>query len=455
MNYRRFVVTAVTVPIRSLLLAIALASVLFLVPANLVSADSGLEVLRADAISEFPDGLRFVFEARSTREVDDVRVRFAVAGQSTTQYNYLALEPGDVIKGEYFYRTGQRDRYVPPGAEFTFFYEVDFKDGTNESTEPRSFLFQDSRYTWSELTKGPITVYYHGPVQKRAQLVADIALATFENMGPVTGADTRAPMRIVIYNNNAEMIGAVSIRSLTSARQLITEGQAFAQHNLVIAQAGADRAAGVISHEVTHILVGRATQNAVGGVPVWLNEGLAEYGNLDPGLSYVRYLEWAIDTDRVVPIVYLDNFPADPNLTIVAYGEARSIVEFMVTTWGEAKIAALLAKFNSGVPFRQALLDVYGFDTQELDSRWRKSVGAKPFEPAPAATPTPVPAATPEPRPTPEPPGVPQPTATATPAPSGGGCTASARGGRAEASAFAIFAIPVALAGIGIARRRL
>lgn len=446
----------ITTTIRSCVVALALAGVLLLgAPPGHAQEDSSLEILRAEAISEFPDGLRFVFEARSAKPVDEVRVRFAVAGQSTTQYNYLDLESGELIKGEYFHRTGQRDRYVPPGAEFTFLYEVDFEDGSTESTESRSFVFEDSRYEWTSLTKGPVTVSYHGPVQKRAEFVADVALATFRNMGPITGADTTAPMRIVIYNNNAEMIGAVSIRSLTSARQLITEGQAFAQHNLVIAQAGASRAAGVISHEVTHILVGRAAQGAVGGVPVWLNEGLAEYGNLDPGLSYVRYLEWAIDTDRVVPIVYLDSFPADPNLTIVAYGEARSIVDFMITTWGEEKIATLLTRFGGGTPFRQAMLEVYGFDTQELDTRWRKWVGAKPFEPAPTPAPSPTPAATetPEPTPTPEPTEVAQSTATPSPAASGRGCSAGAPGGPVEATALALLALPVALAALRFARR--
>jgi hypothetical protein len=310
-------------------------------------------------------------------------------------------------------------------------------------------------------------------VQKRAEFVADVTLTTFENMGPITGANTEQAIRLVMYNNDAEMIGAVSIRSLTSARQLITEGQAFAQHNLVIVQAGADRAAGVISHEVTHILVGRATEKAIGGVPVWLNEGLAEYGNIDPGLSYVRFLEWAVDTNRLVPIVYLESFPADPNLTIVAYGEARSIVEFMINKWGRDKVAELLAEYSRGTQFTEAMKKVYGFDVQELDRQWRAFLGAKPYEAAtesslptrepqlqltpftleatPVGTASPVAAASPV--------GTAGPVATATPSSTsngGGGCSAPAEGeGPAESSFLALLGLPVGLFGAGAVRRGL
>jgi hypothetical protein len=397
---------------------IALAVWLSALSGRTASADSGLELIRAEAVSEFPEGIRFRFEARSERAIDEVIVRFAVTGQPAIQYNYLELsEPGQppaapspvsgagqpspsvspgasagVVSGEYFHRTGQRDRYVPPGAEFTYFFEVLYEDGKTEETKPATLVAHDSRFKWEPFTKGPITVFYHGPVQKRAESIADWTLETFTNMGSITGANTDRPLRIVMYNNDAEMIGAVSIRSLTSARQLVTEGQAFAQHNLVIVQGGADRAGGVISHEVTHILVGRATERAVSGVPVWLNEGLAEYGNLDPGLSYVRFLEWAVDTNRLVPIVHLDNFPADPNLTIVAYGEARSILEFMIDRYGKRKVADLLSEFNRGTQFVEAMRRVYGFDPQELDRQWRLFLGAKPYEPPAAASlPTPEP----------------------------------------------------------------
>ncbi|MBI4304683.1 MAG: hypothetical protein HY678_00020 [Chloroflexi bacterium] len=413
---------------------------------------AGLEIIRAEAVSEIPDGIRFLFEAKSDQPIDEVVVRFASGGQAATQYNYLKLQKGDVITGEYFHRTGQRDRYVPPGTEFTYFFEIVFQNGQSQSTEPRKLVAHDRRYRWEEFSKGPITVFYHGPVSKRAEFIADASLTTFRNMGAAIGADTESPLRVVMYNNDAEMIDAVSIRSLTSARQLVTEGQAFALHNLVVVQGGADRVAGVISHEVTHILVGRASQNAVGGVPSWLNEGLAEFGNLDPGLSYTRYLEWAVDTNRLVPILYLDAFPADPNLTIVAYGQARSIVEFMVKKWGAEKIAETIKAFNSGTPFGEAFRKTYGFDVQDLDRQWREFMGAKPYAPAagtalpatPTATPEPTPAATATAAPAPAPSPTPQPTATATPAAGGGACGAG-KSGTLEASFLALLTMPGAL----------
>ena len=99
--------------------------------------------------------------------------------------------------------------------------------------------------------------------------------------------------------------------------KLVPEGQQFGQQNVVLLLGNGRRAGGTISHELTHVLVQRATSGGVLSIPLWLNEGLAEFGNVDPSLSYVRYLEWAVDPGRTTPFESLTVFPGDPNLTLV------------------------------------------------------------------------------------------------------------------------------------------
>jgi hypothetical protein len=190
------------------------------------------------------------------------------------------------------------------------------------------------------------------------------------------------------------MIGAVVARSLAASRELITEGQAFDSESVVLVLAGRSDI-GTATHEMTHILVARAA-NSSGNVPLWLNEGLAEYGNLDQTVSYERFLEWAAGTDRLILLKNLRSFPGDPNLTLVAYGQGRSAVKFMVDEYGEAKMAQLLATLGGGSNISDALDIVYGFDLTGLENLWRESIGAEPYiEPTPGPTPTPAPEATP------------------------------------------------------------
>jgi len=207
-------------------------------------------------------------------------------------------------------------------------------------------------------------------------------------MAEVTGADTQTPIVMVLYNNNAEMIEAVVAKSLASSRELITEGQAFDLESVVLVLAGRSDV-GTATHEMTHILVARAAGSR-GSVPLWLNEGLAEYGNLDQTISYERFLEWAVGTDRLIPLKSLRSFPGDPNLTLVAYGQGRSVVKYMIDEFGREKMSELFSVLGTGIDIDDALNVVYGFGIYGLENKWRESIGADPYiEPTPGPTPTP------------------------------------------------------------------
>lgn len=367
----------------------ALASILVLVllaaGISPAAADSDVEILKAEAVSEFPDGFRFRVEARATAAIEEILVRFQVAGRSANQYNYLELEDGAGVAsgdgrrvaGEYFHRTNSRDRYSPPGTKVRYWFEITGENGDTVTTEPSEFVYMDARFEWETVEEGPVTVFYHGPVETRAGAMAETAAATIQNVGPVLGVNMDRPLRIVMYNNNAEMLGALAPRSSAISRELITEGQAFAEQGVVLLLGSGRRAKGTISHELTHVLVHRATPSAVRPVPLWLNEGLAEFGNVDQGISYDRFLEWAVDTRRLTPLESLNQFPGDPNLVIVSYGQSKSVVAFMIEEWGADRMRKLLARYNAGGSFESALQEVYGLTTRELDNRWRESQGAK------------------------------------------------------------------------------
>tara|TARA_Y100000588_G_scaffold376053_1_gene453260 strand:+ start:3584 stop:4975 length:1392 start_codon:yes stop_codon:yes gene_type:complete len=345
--------------------------------------DSGVQ-------SQFPEGLTFTIDIQSEIRIDDVRVTFEVGARGTTQYAYLDLDQSNrpLINGEWFQRTNSNDRYIPPGSMIKYWFEIIDENGDSYFTEPETWRFDDSRFEWDEVTVGTVTVLYHGPVRTRAERLATAAIQSLELMAEVTGADTQTPIVMVLYNNNAEMIEAVVAKSLASSRELITEGQAFDAESVVLVLAGRSDV-GTATHEMTHILVARAAGSRA-SVPLWLNEGLAEYGNLDQTISYERFLEWAVGTDRLIPLKSLRSFPGDPNLTLVAYGQGRSVVKYMIDEFGTEKMSELLATLGTAIGIDDALGAVYGFGIRGLEDKWRESIGADPYiEPTPGPTPTP------------------------------------------------------------------
>lgn len=358
---------------------------------------SPVEFIEFGMKSEFPEGIRFFAEINSSVEVEDVRVIFDVGDRNVTQYNYLDIPRGgqSLIDGELFVSTNSPERYVPPGAVIKFQLEVLGANGESYLSERREQLLLDARFEWEFVVDGPVTVYFHGPVQSRAETLAEKTREGLELMSPITGGEIETPIAVMLYNNNAEMIGAVVPRSATISRELITEGQAFGEENTVLVLAGRSDI-GTATHEITHILVDRAT-NGAAQVPFWLNEGLAEFGNLDQTVSYTRFLEWGVGTGRLPTFRSLNRPPGDPNLTLVGYGSGRSAVDFMVTEFGEAKMAELLSTLGTGLPIQAAVPVVYDMTLDELENEWRKSIGADLYV-APPPTPTSsVPSPTPPP----------------------------------------------------------
>ncbi len=372
-TYRRFI-------------ALIAAVVALAIVANAAYASSGhqatppITVISSGAESQFPEGVRFYAEVETVSPLQDIRVNFTAVSGSVSQYNYLNIPEGETgtVSGEYVLRLNTPDRYMPPGARMRFWFEVSDEAGNTLTTDDQELMITDARpkFDWHSVTSGPVTVMFSGPIETRANFIAEGSARTLEIMKDVTGSEIETPITVTLYANNADMIGAVQARSATISRELITEGQAFASENVVLVLAGT-RDLGTASHEITHILVGRASGSS--GVPAWLNEGLAEYGNQDPTVSYDRFLEWGVDTGRIEPLWKLASFPSDPNLTIVSYGQARSVVGYMVRTYGPEKMAATLALLSEGRTIEASLQGAYGFGIRQLDADWRKFVGAEPY----------------------------------------------------------------------------
>ncbi len=285
------------------------------------------------------------------------------------------------MDGEILWRTATAGGYIPPETIITYSFEVVDADGNRLSTEERELIYEDVRFTWERVSGGPVTVAYHGPVITRAEAVLDAILQTLENMGPVLGADIDDPIRVALYNNRKEMLEALPPKSAAVGRELVTEGQAFNELGTLLILAGGRLALGTASHEVTHILNYRAGHSIFRRLPSWLHEGLAEYGNVDPGFSYDVALEFAVATDRLLPHLFMQTLPGDPEDVIIFYGQSKSVVNFMIGLRGEEGMRRLLSLLKDGVGMDRALTEVYGLDRLALTNAWRAAIGAEPYVP--------------------------------------------------------------------------
>ena len=359
--------------------------------------DGPIRVMSSEVSSEFPQGIRFRLSLESDNSIDAVSVRFQTGTEPRKSYDYLDLEEsGDLVDGDLLWRTNTTQKFIPPGTLITYNFEIEDTEGNRLDTEPEGFVYRDTRFEWEEVEEGAVTVAYHGPVKQRAELILEAMTQTLAVLGPLLGADITEPIRVTMYNNRLEMLEALPPGSTTIRRELITEGQAFANIGTLLVLGSGRLARGTASHEMTHILTHRAGDSAFRSVPAWLDEGLAEYGNVDPSLSYTVAVEFAIETDRMLPITSMPVLPGDPEDVIIFYGQSRSIVRFMVGVYGPQPMTELMRLLKSGEQMDDALRATYGVNRLGLENQWRDAIGAPLLEvdvrerarPTPIARPT-------------------------------------------------------------------
>ena len=380
---------------------------------------SGHEItlISQSAVSDFPNGVKFSIEAASPDEIDEIRVFFKKLGQSNrSSYRAVEFVPGTEIAGESLIVSGRGGEYIPPGTRIEYSFEIQDRADRILRTEEEVFTYLDHRIEWENLSDGLITLYYNDTVlDGRAQAMLEAAQETLQRMGPVLGIDPKDPLHIVTYGEYALMREALPFRAQAVQDNLVTQGTAFSEERVLLVLSAGDRYLGTTSHEFTHLLVADASGRATAKVPAWLNEGLAEYGNIEPGEEYDRYLRRAVENGDVRPLWFQGTLSGTPEEIIVAYGQSKSVVEYMLATYGQQKMADLIVSFKRTFDIDTALVDTYGFDQYGLDTEWRISLGLEPLpEPeekvspqqiaptapptiAPTATAVPVPTKTPEP----------------------------------------------------------
>ena len=349
---------------------------------NLVLArEPSFSIVRHGAESKFPEGVRFFLEVNSEEPITEIRVYFEKMGQSSRRsYRSLEFETGKSVSAEFIMRSGSGGQYIPPGTRIEYFFEIHDALGQESRTEESTFVYLDTEFEWRTLTDGLITVFFHGESMTQVGgTILETASTTLKYMSPVLGINPDEPLHIITYDKYRDMSKALPFRSEATSKHLITQGMAFREERVLLVHGKSDSVVGTTSHEFTHLLLADAAGRAIQRIPTWLNEGLAEYGNQNSTGEYGRYLEYAIKNGKLKPLWHLGTFSGTPGEVLLGYGQGQSVVEYLVSTYGQNKMAELIQNIKRTFDIDAGLELTYGFDQHGLDSEWRRSLGVDPL----------------------------------------------------------------------------
>jgi hypothetical protein len=344
---------------------------LVLLSPALVQAQGELAILGSSAVAEFPSRLNFNLSAQSNVNITDVRLCYSVDRINFAEVigeGYVEFTPATKVDVSWALEMVKFGG-LPPGATVTYWWRVEDASGKEVETAPAQVRYDDTRYAWRSLTEGEVNIYWYKGNDAFAQELMSAAQQALERLAEDTGASLDKPAELYIYASATDLQGAMV------HPQEWTGGVTFTRYSIMaigIAPGEISWGKTTITHELTHLVIHQMTLNPYNSLPNWLDEGLAMYneGTLAP--EFTSYLIWAIAENRLISVQSLSSpFSAYAEEAYLSYAESYSLVEYLITSYGQGKMLELLNTFREGSSYDGALEEVYGFDMDGLDSLWR------------------------------------------------------------------------------------
>jgi hypothetical protein len=336
-----------------------------------VQAESGPEVLHSSVKKSFPMLLTFNLEAASSAEIVDIRLSYQLdrtGFAEVTSETFVEFSPDTEVEVAWTLEL-LRIGGLPAGTGISFWWTIEDANGRVTSTAPAAITFDDNRYDWQSLTEGRVTLHWYDGDNQFAEELMEAAQEALERLAEGTGAQLEKPADIYIYANASALQGAMIFPAEW------TGGVAFTRFGIIAIGISYENLAwgrNAVAHELSHLVIHQITLNPYNSLPVWLDEGLAMHGEETISPQYTSQLYEAIQTDSLLSVRSLSSpFSAYSELAYLSYAESYSIVEYLISEYGQPKMLELLNTFREGSTTDDALRQVYGFDTEGLDDLWQ------------------------------------------------------------------------------------
>ena len=379
---------------RKIIMALILSLSLLTVMPGLASPVAN--ITNNEIIIEFPETA--TFRATFTDNVNITLVVLEYGNEQQTCGEVIAkafpqFTPGKMVNAEWTWEMRQSGS-LPPGARLWWRWHVIDANGKETVSETKTATWLDDVHAWKTMNNGDFLRlhWYEGD-----QIFAiDLAKAAYNGLQfneTQSGLKADAPIDVYVYASTDDLKDAILYEPSW------TGGQAFPDQDIVIlgiSESDLDWGRDAMVHELTHVLVGHLTFSCIGDVPTWLNEGLAVYseGKLDTPSQ--RQLEDATRDDTLLSVRSLSgSFSEVSDKAYLSYSQSYSITKFLIETYGQDRMTALLLALRDGTTIDDALVQTYGFNIEGLEAAWRQAIGAQPrpvpAQPTAQATPTYVP----------------------------------------------------------------
>lgn len=347
-------------------------------------------VIENRAELDFPNTLTFKLKLEHTTSITWLGLEYGDVQQTCGEVVARAFPeftPGKNISVSWSWDMRQSGS-IPPGAQIWWQWRYKDAQGNEFITERQTVTWLDSTHPWQTLKQGLLTLHWYRGDESFARQILDAGQEGLQRLEKA-GLKADSPIDIYVYGSYDDLRDAVLYEPSW------TGGQAFPEYSIVIigiSPSNLEWGKTATVHELTHVVAGHFTFSCLSDLPTWLVEGLAMYSEGELDSASQRQLDKAIQANTLLTLRSLSSaFSEEADRANLSYSQSYSVVKFLVDTYGQEKMNALLVALREGQAIDEALTQVYGFNVDGLEDAWRKAVGAPPRSPesAPTSQPTP------------------------------------------------------------------
>jgi hypothetical protein len=321
----------------------------------------------------FPDNITFALKGHNSQIIKTIFLEYgtdvhSLSDQTTrTRVDFQENRDFSVSWNWEMKKRGS----LPPGVNIWWQWILTDVAGRSITVPRDTLKYTDTRYSWQVKKTRDMDLYWYTNEATMYQL-ADVLQSHLERLQlNITIPAERKP-QVYVYATSEELRKAVlSTHNWTGAL-------AFPDYNIILTAVNgidADWAKDALPHEIAHLMVGEATFGPFETLPLWLNEGIAEYTRGSMSTSELEVLKQAVKSDKLPKFTSLNNsFPVSAAEATLAYLESRSMVNYLIDKYGWEKMRSLLALFKTGTTADKGLLSIFSLDVSGLETAWRATL---------------------------------------------------------------------------------
>lgn len=234
---------------------------------------------------------------------------------------------------------------------------------------------QYKNFTWYYIQTEHFDIYFSQSGSHLAEFTANAAEDALVSIQKSFNYRINNRVTIIIYNSTNDFQETnVTDEYLSEGIEGFTE---MFKNRMVIQFMGSYKMfRHLIHHELTHAVMndmyyGGSVQNIISNnislnLPLWYNEGMAEYQSLG----------WDIDEDMFIRDAAINDYLPDINNLggYLAYRGGQSVFYYISEKYGKEKISELVNKVKGTGSLEAGLKESIGLDIKELNERWKKDI---------------------------------------------------------------------------------